>query len=86
MKTDTQPPAHQPSHGQCAPRATLSAGAQFKLLCGRLREAAGEVTFRSWRGGASGTVIMKSIFTLPRFYLGCEGYLHTCGSTAHSRP
>ena len=76
MKTDTQPPAHQPSHGQRAPRATLSAGAQFKLLCGRLREAAGEVTFRSWRGGASGTVIMKSVFTLPRFYLGCEGYLH----------
>ena len=49
---------------------------QFKLLCERLRAANGERPYiERWRN-VSGVVIMKDVFTEPRFYQGCEGYLH----------
>lgn len=54
--------------------ATLNA--EFTLLCERLRGASSESPFRESWSGASGTVIMRSVFTMPRFYSGCHGYLH----------
>ena len=48
---------------------------QFRLLCERLRKANDEAAFRRWKG-ASGVIIMKDVFSMPRFYEGCKGYLH----------
>ena len=45
------------------------------LLSGRLRIASGEASFKHWKG-ASGTVIMKDVFTNPRFYMDCGDYLY----------
>ena len=49
--------------------------AQFCELAKRLQAAGGEASYRTWKG-ASGVVIMKNVFTEPRFYVGCEDYLY----------
>ena len=49
---------------------------EFTLLSERLRDAHGEHPFSARWAGASGTVIMKDVFTMPRFYEGCQRYLH----------
>ena len=49
---------------------------EFSLLSLRLRDANGERPFSTRWSGASGTIIMKDVFMLPRFYDGCQGYLH----------
>ena len=48
---------------------------QFQTLCQRLRIAALERMFRVRWTDASGTVIMKDVFTIKRFYDGCDAYL-----------
>ena len=48
---------------------------QFEELVKRLQEASKEVAYQKWKG-ASGTVIMKNVFTEPRFYSKCEDYLY----------
>ena len=48
---------------------------QFELLTTRLQQAYSEPAFASWKG-ASGTVIMKSVFTMQRFYCDCQDYLY----------
>lgn len=49
---------------------------QFLTLTGRLREAFASLPFSAQWDGVSGTVIMKSVFTMERFYKGCEDYLY----------
>ena len=49
---------------------------QFLELATRLRAAASEAAYSSKWKGASGIVIMKNVFTEPRFYLACEDYLY----------
>ena len=48
---------------------------QFKLLTSRLVDAAKERAFTHWVR-AKGTVIMKDVFTLARFYTDCHDYLY----------
>ena len=48
---------------------------QFEELAKRLQEASKEAAYQKWKG-ASGTVIMKHVFTEPRFYSKCEDYLY----------
>jgi hypothetical protein len=49
---------------------------QYQLLCKRLLEARQEPLFARVWANASGVVIMKVIFTEPRFYKGCEDFLY----------
>jgi hypothetical protein len=49
---------------------------QFELLHGKLQAASSEPEFKRRWEGASGTVIMKDVFTRPRFYNGVDAYLY----------
>ena len=49
---------------------------QFLRLRSRLRTASEEAPFKGRWKGASGTVIMKDVFTNPRFYVDCKDYLY----------
>ena len=48
---------------------------QFATLCERLRQAATERCFSHWKD-ASGTVIMRDLFTNPRLYKDVHDYLY----------
>ena len=48
---------------------------QFKLLNQRIFDAAASAAYAKWQG-ESGVVIMQSVFTEPRFYVGTEDYLY----------
>lgn len=50
--------------------------AQYGKLAERLRSACKEKAYSAWVGATSGTVIMKNVFTEPRFYSGCEDILY----------
>ena len=49
---------------------------QWQLLAGRLEEAAAEVQYRSAWKGASGTAVMRHVFTERRFYADCAEFLY----------
>ena len=56
---------------------------QFVMLTSRLQVAFTELPFSVRWKGASGTVIMKDVFTMERFYKDCHDYLYLfshCGS------
>ena len=48
---------------------------QQLLLADRLRSERDRPTFSQWKG-ASGIIIMESVFTWPRFYAGCEAFVY----------
>ena len=48
---------------------------QFETLTARLQAAYAEPLFATQWKGVSGTVIMKSVFTMERFYKGCKNGL-----------
>ena len=50
--------------------------AEFSELCKRLRTAYAEQHYQRRWLNASGVVIMKDVLTQPRFYDGCQRYLH----------
>ena len=49
--------------------------AQWSMLISRLRMFRGDLAYSHWKD-ASGTVIMKDIFTQERFYLDVDGFLY----------
>ena len=49
---------------------------QFCVLRSRLRTASGEQPFAQRWKGASGSVIMRDVFTSERFFSGCKDYLY----------
>ena len=49
---------------------------QWRCLCERLRAASKQAPFKVRLTGASGTAIMKDVFTNERFYAGCPDFLY----------
>ena len=49
---------------------------QFKVLANRVKDASTQMPFKELWKNASGTVIMKSVFTMERFYRDCQDYLY----------
>merc|ERR1712070_711447 len=49
---------------------------QWQLLAGRLAAAAKERRYQALWTNASGTVIMRSVFTEARFHEGCAEFLY----------
>jgi hypothetical protein len=50
---------------------------EFRALCTALQTAAGQPLYRDrWRCAKSSTVLMRDVFSQPKFYECCPGYLY----------